>query len=108
MSRGPGRLQRAVLFVLEHDSPSGGPEWTTSDVCLCLSGVSTLPMSDPDPIAVALAEQGEHGWWWDEVLDRQVRRALDRLHVVGRIEKRLVPNEQYKRATVALWRLVRQ
>ncbi|HEX3453869.1 MAG TPA: hypothetical protein VHS03_04520 [Gaiellaceae bacterium] len=110
MSRGPGRLQRAVLDVLagtRHEQAHTavdddieavfGPhvhrpkplqqpgEYTTADVCSALSDE----------------------WWWDETFTRQVRRALDRLHATGCIDKRLVPNlPHYRDSLRTMWRLV--
>lgn len=111
-------MQRVLLASLAHDVPKrrhlradqGHDEWTTSDLAAVLSG--PLPAgwapSRYDDVRDALAETtGEVAWWWwDDVLERQVRRALDRLHAVGRVEKRLVANRpHYPHATVALWRL---
>lgn len=67
MSRGPGRLQRAILEVLTQD------EWsTTIDVCQAIA--DSWPMDNPRRPS-------------DSTIYRQAHRALDRLSDVGLVEK---------------------
>src|SRR3954451_15645799 len=96
VSRGPGRLQRELLVLLADDNERDHwwfagvrrkpDEWTTTHLC------SAYNRAHPE-------------WWWDETVERQVRRSLDALHRVGLVEKRVIEHGVYNRVgSVALWR----
>lgn len=82
MSRGPGRLQRRILDVLAALPP--GEAARTREVAYRLG--DEWQVSDE--------------WWLRGTFERQCRRALDRLHVLGRVEKRIHPHQP-----VAWWSL---
>ena len=112
MSRGPGRVQRAILVELARPDLRGYekpctyrlPEdaddgWVSPGIRRL--GVQRVGELTAHQIAGRLSDAG---WWWGENLDRQVRRALDRLTAAALVEKRLVENyPHYPDATRALW-----
>lgn len=130
MSKGPGRLQRAILFVLEHPYEEEweniplhrlnalGPkeatettEWTTEDIAAVLSNKvlysRNLDGTQRGELARKLRERGESGWDNTDIFVRQVRRALDSLCAAGLVSKELDMHHLYGRNTqVALWSLV--
>lgn len=62
-------------------------EWTTSDLCSAYN-------------------RTHEDWWWDETATRQVRRALDALHRVGRVNKRIIEHGTYNgTGSLSLWSL---
>lgn len=94
MSRGPGRLQRDILDILDQ-----GGEWRWGAVRTIKRGVPCRT----DPIIVAL--HVGYGWdWANDWFDRQVRRALTSLERQGLVTSTLIPNmPHYPHKTVRLW-----